>query len=225
MDPNDLVAIRRAVIRRVRYATNTLALLETRLPPEGPFDAALTNGLLVIVCSDWPGEETKPGTDHLRSARQLIGIIEANRGDSLPYVKVEVLNEGLDLTQPFRHGRADDEFATIRSAHISALQALDQHPELGVLDDARGRSVDDLLWLGFSERADEHLPFDPKDRLEVPGPESCDECGRPSFLPSEWDVNGGTASPGVCIACGYQRSDEEAWNLAIDAAIERHADE
>lgn len=35
-------AVRRQILRRVRYATNTLALLETRLPPEGLFDTALT---------------------------------------------------------------------------------------------------------------------------------------------------------------------------------------
>lgn len=55
----ELKALCRHVLRRVRYATNTLALLETRLPPEGPFDAALTNALVVIVSSEWP-EAARP---------------------------------------------------------------------------------------------------------------------------------------------------------------------
>jgi hypothetical protein len=225
VDPDDVLAIRRTVIRRVRYAANTLALLENRVPPEGPYDAALTNGLVIIVSAEWPGEEIKSSTEHLRSARELLGIIEEKRGVSLPYVAVGTLRDGLELTQPFRHGRADDEFATIGPSHITALRALDQHRDLRILDQAAGHSVDDLLWLAFTERADECLPFDLKDRLEVPEPEPCDDCGRPTFLPDEWDAFGGTSSPGFCIACGYERSDEEAWDLAIDAAIERHADE
>lgn len=49
--------VRRQVLRRVRYATNATALRDNRLPPEAPYDAALTNGLLVIVADEWPGAE------------------------------------------------------------------------------------------------------------------------------------------------------------------------
>jgi hypothetical protein len=49
--------VRRQVLRRVRYATNAAALRDDRLPPEAPYDAALTNGLLAIVAEEWPGEE------------------------------------------------------------------------------------------------------------------------------------------------------------------------
>ena len=224
MTTSDLRALRREVIRRVRYAANTLALVDARLPPEGPFDAGLTNGLVVIVSSEWPGlEKIGPG-DRLQPARALLDIIEARVRQPLSYVDVHLLKEALDLTQAFRHARADDEFATITSHHIAALEALDQHPGLRILDKASGRTVDDLLWLAFEERTDEYLPFDLKDRLDVPEPEPCDDCGRPTFLPSGWDAFGGTSSPGVCIACGYERSDREAWDNAIANAIDRQAD-
>ncbi len=82
----------------------------------------------MIVSTTWPGEEQAGPGDRLRSARQLLEIINSTDDRSLAYVSVEVLREGLELTQPFRHGRADDEFATITSRHIAALEALDQHP-------------------------------------------------------------------------------------------------
>jgi hypothetical protein len=247
---SDLREVCQHVIRRVRYAANTLALLESQLPPEGPFDVALTNGLVVIVASEWPGEEKNKDGKFLRSARDLLDIIqtkrespldhvpvaqevnslqlsdllnivEAKRDSSLTYVSVDVLREGLDLTQPFRHGRADDEFATIRARHIKAVEALDQHPSLRFLDKARSRSLDDAMVLAFEEQAEEYLPIRPKDRLEVPAPDNCPECWRRTFLPSEWDAFGGTCSAGVCIACGYERSDDEAWQEAVAEAIER----
>lgn len=175
----------------------------------------------MIVSAEWPGQERTGDGDFLQSARHLLCIIENGARPSLSYIAVDHLREGLNLTQPFRHGRAHDEFATIGSEHITALEALDQHPDLRILEKTLGHSVDDALWLAFEERAEDYLPFDLKDRLDVPAPESCDDCGRPTFLPSEWDAFGGTASPGVCIACGYQRSDREAWDNAIAEALER----
>lgn len=214
---------RRQVLRRVRYATNTLALLETRLPPEGPFDAALTNGLVSIVATEWPGDERKG--DFVLSARKLLEMIRDRREPSTSFVAVESLAEGLDLTQPFRHGRAEDEFATINRTHIAALQALDRHRSLRLLDKARGKSVDEVVIIAYQEHAETHLPFSPKDRLEVPEPEECPECWRPTFLPQAWDAFGGTSSPGQCIACGYERSEDEAYDDAVDEAIRRRIDE
>ncbi|HSH60815.1 MAG TPA: hypothetical protein VK988_14495 [Acidimicrobiales bacterium] len=150
----------------------------------------------------------------------MLEIIVSKADTSLSYVSVGVLLEGLDLTQPFRHGGAEDEFATITRRHVEALEALDQHRDLRFLDKARGRSVDEAVLLAFEEQAgEEYLLLSPKERLDVPAPEDCPECWRPTFLPSGWDVFGGTCSPGVCIACGYERSDEEAWDDAIGEAI------
>ncbi|MGH9022499.1 MAG: hypothetical protein ACRDV9_05265, partial [Acidimicrobiia bacterium] len=65
--------LRQQVLRRVRYAMNTRALLaDGRTPPEGVFDTAVTNGLLAIVAEEWPGQEvgkdgrTKPATALLK---------------------------------------------------------------------------------------------------------------------------------------------------------------
>ncbi len=156
------------------------------------------------------------------SARKLLGIIEAKAAPSLAFVSVHVLLEALDLTQPFRHGRADDEFATITPTHIAALQALDQHWALNLLDASRGRSVNDVLVTAYEEQAETHLPFDPKDRLDTPSPEECPECWRPTFLPVGWDEWGGNITAGVCIACGYDRSEEAAYHEAMTVALQRH---
>ena len=38
-------------MRQARYALNVAVLDEDRVPPEGPFDVALTNGLLAIIAA------------------------------------------------------------------------------------------------------------------------------------------------------------------------------
>lgn len=205
----------RHVIRRVRYATNVLALESDLIPPEGPLDAALTNGLLVIVSAGWPGQEVDPKTPgRMLPARALLDIIETEGG--LPYVDNRLLREALDLTQPFRHGRADDEFATVNRRHLDALRILDEDPGLRFLETARGLRVDEALLLAFEELTDQHLPFDPKDRLDNPEPEECPECWRTTFLPQRWDMFGGTITEGFCVACGYERTEDEAYEDAID---------
>jgi hypothetical protein len=214
-----LEALRQQVLRRVRYATNTHALLDDRVPPEGPFDAALTNGLLAIVADEWPSSETRKD-GQLKSARELLAVLDAH-GCPFPYVDVPVLRDGLDVSQPIRHGRAHDEFAVVLLSHIDGLAALDAHPSLRFLERSQGKSVDWCLWAAFNERAEWELPFDPKDRLDVPEPEQCDECWRPTFLPIGWDMFGGTLTAGECIACGYTRSDDAAYDQAVTQAIRR----
>jgi hypothetical protein len=210
--------LRQQVLRRVRFATNALVLQDNRVPPEGPYDAALTNGLLAIVATDFPGDEVD-AKGRTRPATALLDLLEAN-GNPLAYVDVLLLREALvQLTQPARHGRADDEFAVILPPHVGALLALDAHPSLRFLERAKGKSVDDCIWLAFVERAEEELPFDPKDRLDAVEPEMCDECQRPTFLPVGTDVFGGTLTAGECLACGYEQDEEEAYEMAVTNAI------
>ena len=209
--------IRRQVIRRVRFATNVLALEADSIPPEGPFDAALTNGLLAIVAEEWPGKEASPKGDRMLPASELLAVIDG--AGSLPMVDVPVLREGLDLTQPFRHGRADDEFAIIGHAHVGAVAALDEHHALRFLKTARGLSLDECVVRAFTERAEEELPFDPKDRLDTPDPDYCDECFRLTFLRSGWDMFGGDNTGGFCVACGYELSEDDAYERAVHAAL------
>lgn len=209
--------VRRQVLRRVRYATNLLALEADRVPPEGPFDAALTNGVLAIVAEEWPGADAYPKGDKMLPASELLTVIKDSEG--LPMVDVPVLCEAVDLTQPFRHGRADDEFATIGPRHQAALAALDQHHSLRFIEAARGRSLDECVVLAFTERAEEELPFDPKVRLDVPEPSYCDGCYRLTFLRSGWDMFGGDDAGGFCIACGYEVSEDDAYGLAVEHAL------
>lgn len=214
LDPR---SVRRQVLRRVRYATNLLALEADRIPPEGAFDAALSNGLLSIVAEEWPGADAYPKRDKMLPASELLTVIEG--AGHLPMVDVPILNEALDLTQPFRHGRADDEFAIIGPGHLAALTALDEHRALRFVETARGRSLDECVVLAFTERAEEELPFDPKDRLDTPEPGYCDECNRSTFLRSGWDMFGGNTAGGFCIACGYELSKDEAYQRAAEHAF------
>jgi hypothetical protein len=213
--------VRRQVLRRVRYATNATALRTNQLPPEAPYDAALTNGLLAIIAYEWPGTETK-SSGQTKAARELLDVIDS-RGSTLHYVDTSILREGLDLTQPARHGRSDDEFAVLGLDHVEALTALDQHPALQFLDAASAAgNIDRLIWKAFEERAYAAVPFDRDDPL--PEPEDCDECWRPTFLPSGRDMFGGTNSAGQCIACGHTRTEDEAMDRAIAEAVDRALD-
>jgi hypothetical protein len=73
--------------------------------------------------------------------------------------------------------------------------------------------------MAFEERVCAELPFDPGDGVMFPDPEDCDECWRPTFLPTGWDMFGGTNTAGQCIACGYTRTDSEAIDRAIEEAF------
>jgi hypothetical protein len=141
MDHDEL---RRQVMRRLRYGLNVVALERDMVPPEGPFDVALTNGLVAIVASSHPGSE-RDANGRMFSARKLLDVLKA-KDTSLDFA---ALYEALDITQPHRHARADDEFLMPVQRHLRALVALDEHPSLRVLELARSASrVDD-----FDQRA------------------------------------------------------------------------
>jgi hypothetical protein len=213
--------VRRQVLRRVRYATNAVALRDNRLPPEAPYDAALANGLLAIIADEWPGAEIK-SNGQTKAARDLLDVIEGHGNHRLSYVDTSVLRDGLDLTQPARHGRSDDEFAVLRPDHVGALIALDEHPALQFLDAASAAdNIDRLILKAFEERACAEVPFDPRGDDPHPDPEECDECWRPTFLPSGRDMFGGTNTAGQCIACGHTRTEDEALDRAIAEAVDR----
>lgn len=215
MTDQELTEIRRRAIRRSRYGMNALAVFDPTVPPEGPYDAAVTNGLLVIVAVVAPGEDF--GRRGTRSATQLLDVLEAYDVEA---VNIERLREGLGLTQGFRHGRADEEWITIDPRHVQAMMDLDNHPSLDVLRTARDvRNVDECLVAMFVDEAEQHLPLDPKDRFDAPEPDLCDSCGRPTFLAQGWDMFGGNDAPGRCIACGYIRTEELASEMAFDRAF------
>jgi len=90
-----------------------------------------------------------------------------------------------------------------------------------------GRSagdVEDLVIRLYDDAANEVTGLDfmsPKDRLDQPDLEGCDECGRNTFLPDGHDEFGGTNSTGRCVACGYERDEHTARDLAINAELDR----
>lgn len=214
MDPDEWTPdhVRRQVIRQARYALNVSVLDEDRVPPEGPFDVALTNGLLAVVAEIDPAAVTdKKGLT--LPARALLPKAVA-LGITL---NEETLVEGLDLTQPLRHGRADDEWIQLGSKHIAALRELDEIDGLQVLHHVKAhRTVDDMMVTLFHEKAQAYAARDAssiKDLLEVMEPEECDECWRRTFVPLGYDDSGGTMTVGLCIACGYQRAQDTAWDM------------
>lgn len=216
MTEEELTDIRRRAIRRSRYGMSALAVFDPKVPPEGPYDEAVTNGLLVIVAHEFPGKDFKKG--RARSASQLLDdVLEPHDTEGVDVLR---LREGIELTQGFRHGRAHEEWVTIGPQHVQAMMDLDTHPSLNVLEKARKvRNVDECLMATFLDEAEEHLPWSPKDRLDTPEPDLCDDCGRPTFLAEGWDMFGGNDAPGTCIACGYVRTEEVADKLAVNRAF------
>ncbi len=170
MADDEFVRLRRQVLRRVRYALNTVAVVDDRLPPDGLFDVALSNGLAAIVAAEWPGADTDPDNPKWGySAKRLLTEIEERTGGAgLSGVDVPVLRDGLRLTQPNRHGMADDEWVTMGADQLKALRELDGHPALNFLSYAVDHSVDDCIWRAYLDRAESELPLSPKDRLGRP---------------------------------------------------------
>lgn len=210
-------------MRRLRFGLNVVALERDLVPPEGPFDVAMTNGLAAIVASVRPGDE-RGQNGQMLSARALLKLLQAG-GPVLDFV---ALHEALDITQPLRHARADDEFLLPVRKHLHALVALDDHPALLVL--ARARTADNTgalvadLYIDAAREEAGIVGMSPKDRLEQPDLEECDECWRTTFVPGGIDEFGGTNSPGRCVACGYKRDADTARRSAFAAELTRLMD-
>lgn len=203
--------VRRQVMRQARYALNVAVLDEDRVPPEGPFDVALTNGLLAVVAAIDPDAVLDPKRKgSTLPASKLLPVAVAL---GLP-VDQSTLKEGLDFTQPLRHGRADDEWIRLGPTHLTALRALDDLDGLQVLHHVKAHpTVDDMMVTLFRERAESYAEQDVHsldDLMFIPEPEECDECWRTTFVPSGYDESGGTMTTGICIACGYERDQETA---------------
>lgn len=122
------------------YAQATLALADVEgSEAAAVFDMALTNGLVAIVASDWPGEVAVG--KHVKSARALLEVVEAHCGldasdvatitssdGTTTSVAVADFREALDRTKPVRHGSGGD--GRVTPAEVEALRDLDHHPAL-----------------------------------------------------------------------------------------------
>jgi hypothetical protein len=206
--------VRRQVMRQARYALNVSVLGEDRVPPEGPFDVALTNGLLAIIAAIDPAAVIDKQGRTLPASALLPKAVTLN-----PSINEATLMEGLDLTQPLRHGRADDEWIQLGSRHLTALRELDEFDGLQVLHHVgTHRTVDDMVVTLFYEKAQAYVERDVrrvKDLLDVMYPEECDQCFRRTFVPLGYDNSGGNVAIGLCIACGYQRDEDTAWEMYL----------
>jgi hypothetical protein len=274
---------------------------------EGTFDAALTNALVAIVASEWPGEEKrKPNKPHTKAASELLELIrkkgEEDEGvvgpapgehdvflirdhaggvseddveerpvaeasgeeptDGLfdwtpPTVgpwgtRVDVgtlLDAVLNITQPVRHAREDEDNAERRlleRRHIDALLALDDHPSLWALDMERedhyehsarkqnGREMEraarTLERIGDEEAerrakaaADLHTGPTPDDlgALEL---QDCPVCGFEAFSSDGEDDLCMQVGPGECLVCHYRRSPAIANAIGRDMWWEARGD-
>lgn len=212
------------MIRRVRYARNVLALEDDSVPAEGPLDVAITNGLAAIVAyEDASLLYNKSG--HVKSASKLI---EAAAGLGVDF-EVATLKEMLQLTQPLRHGRADDEWLSAGLAHLEAITDLDGHPALDVLQMARNTSsLDDLIVALYRDAALDESGIgwlSPKDRMMTIDPQDCPDCWRETFIIRGFDEFGGFDSPGSCLACGYELDDAQARENAVVTALAQIPDD
>ena len=135
--------------RKRQYAVHTLALGDGDAPGAASlFDTALTNGMLAIVATEWPGEELQ-GRVTL-PARKLIDLVISKISttnwvialdNGLPFPKspprqvavdLQILRQAIVDTQPVRHGRTGG-LEEVSRAVVLALHHLDQHHALGVL--------------------------------------------------------------------------------------------
>lgn len=219
------------VLRQTRYALNYRALQIPGVPPEGPFDVALTNALLAIVGHAGPhltvqGSRTLPASSLLRVIEGMqAAAVEV--GTAPLTIDVSALRDALELTQPLRHGRADDEWVILPKAHLDALRALDDVKGLGVLDvadrvfaEAASSTPPDtrLALTLFRQRVEEHPSREVTsldDALWMPMVEECDSCWRESFIPD--GIAEEEAHSGMCVICGYVISPDEgraAYELA-----------
>lgn len=200
--------LRRRVMRRCVYALNTLALKDDRLPRDGAFDAAAANALAAIVAHRSRGAEYRPKSDQVKSPLTLIGIVARKkvRTKAVSKAHIATLKAGIEHAQAVRHGRADEEWDLLRSEHVDSLIALDKHPTLNVLDALDGKNFDDAITLLYWLETEKHYPADPCDRMQMPEPDYCDECGRRTLVSDEFDAWGINLGEGVCIACGRERT-------------------
>ncbi len=120
--------------------------------PRSPMACSRSRGRRV------PGEEMT-ARGKMKAARDLLEVIDRH-GNPFPYVDIVVLRDGLDPTQPTRHGRSDDEFAILQSHHVATVVALDEHSTLDAA--SSGRDINQLIWHAFEERAQAGVALRPK---------------------------------------------------------------
>ncbi|MFJ9656188.1 hypothetical protein [Streptomyces microflavus] len=205
--------------RIYQYAHCVAVLAEDHEVPgcEAIFDQALSNGLLAIVARRWPGEEQDPKGSWMRSAKQLLTVIEGKtdvQSDGIRFIRwtddagsecipvdTDILRDGVIETQAPRHGRGK---GTLKQRHVDALLALDQHPALGCVPEV----VSDGRWVKAEvhdryerDRAAKYLSFigDEEALVRAERAPELVEWSHPKHNP---DREGGDLED--CAVCGYE---------------------
>lgn len=204
------------VLRRVTFALNAIALSDGAVPAEGVFDAAVANGLAAIVADACPGAELG-ANGFVRPPGELLEVAATHRS----WIDQPALSEAIALTQPVRHGRADDEWTRIGPRHVEALLDLDSDMALNVIESARGRTFEALVVELFAEEAESVMPLDPKERILWGEPEECDECGRRTVVGVPGGMLGiGLAVGSECVACGAVVDEDEVDRREIQFLVD-----
>jgi hypothetical protein len=195
---------------------------EDRVTAEGPFDVAVANGLAAILSDVQPGAEVN--AERVLSPTQLLDKLEELQVNyaEVSLIDLPLLREGVQLSQPFRHGRADDEWTRVGTDHVQALVKLDDYRSLRVRELLANKTFEAAVVLCFNAEAENRLPCDPKDRSMFPDPVECPQCWRYTLLADGWDDWGVEVGEGTCIACGYERTYEDTVDDAMRRVAESH---
>lgn len=217
---NKFKQVRRKILRRTVFATNVHAMSSGAVSPDGSFDAAAANALALMVSYEVKGAEyDKAG--RVRSPLELLDVVIRLPaiGTHLPDLDAARLRNAILESQKFRHGRADDEWARLDKADIDSLAYLDEHPGLGVLDVTEGLSFDDVVVALWRIETDGHVEWDRK-HGDLNDVIECPDCWRETLVTIGSDAFGIGPGQGRCIACGYLRTEEEAFDEALAFKIE-----
>lgn len=258
--------------RADQYAQCTHSVARDRVSSgaEAVFDQALTNGLTAIVAHSWPGKEKNSG-GRILSAAQLLDVVRDNsktatggvvrvvhdpmKPDFGPpilstptpnftEVAIDVLNDAITTTQIIRHAReiGSTPPKSLTDAHLTALEALDYHPALGVYmseqrdqDQNRTQRADaaeydralrtlhalDETELERRRAIDHTAQFTYRTKDSAREVEECPVCWADSLVVDHRDDLLDAIGIGRCYICSYERTPEVADFMAIDLQIER----
>ncbi len=258
--------------RAEQYArcTHSVARDRVSIGAEAVFDQALTNGLTAIVAHSWPGKE-KDRRGRIISAAGLLDVVRDNgkpaaagvirivhdptKPDFGPpilatptpnftAVAIDVLRDAITVTQVIRHAReiGSTPPKSLTDEHLTALEALDYHPALGVYmseqqdqDQNRTERADsaeydralrtlhslDETELERRRTIDHTAEFAYRTKDSAREVEECPVCGADSLVIDHRDSLLDAIGIGRCYVCTYERTREAADLLAIDLQIER----
>ena len=222
---DEFTELRRRVLRRCVYALNSLALRDDRVPPDGAFDAAISNGLAAIVAHESAGNEYEKNREFVKPAMSLLDVAKEYLSTSgiLNDVDLELLEGAIDRIKPLRHGRADDEWYALGKVHVDILLKLDRHQALRILDLVDGFDFSEAATALYRHEVEAILPSNPKERSMTLDPAYCDNCGRTTLIVEDFHYSGLVPGAGNCIACGYERTEDEAEQDYLETIAARNS--